>query len=109
MTTYNPDKWLVVKLTSHAGTHYRVFGSWYGGFAGSDSWKLNSGITSCEIVDGVYIFTGHSGSVYDCVDGMYGSSSYAWSVLQQMIEEGADTVTIEVMPEETDFLTLDYS
>ena len=42
MTT--PDKWLVLKI----GDLYKVYGTWYGGYLGSDSWKINSGIVKVE-------------------------------------------------------------
>ncbi len=46
MSDYTPDKWLMVKLTNKNNEfHYRIFACWYGGYLGSDSWKLNSGVT----------------------------------------------------------------
>ena len=111
MTQYNPDKWLIVKLTAtdtHT-VHYRVFGTWSGGYLDGDSWKLNSGITAVTVdADGYYHFTGSSGSVYICHPRAYGSTGYGHSVLHSLIARRADSVTIEALSEETDFMTLDY-
>lgn len=113
---YEPDKWCVLKLTTAAvlpdvedSVHYRVFGSWYGGWAGSDSWRMNSGITKATSVDGYYAFDGSSGSMYYCGKNTYGTSGYGWSVLSGIISRQADIgIKIEVMLEETDFSVLDY-
>ena len=43
MTT--PDRWVVLKILSVSdGTFYKVLGSWYGGYANGNFWRLNSGI-----------------------------------------------------------------
>lgn len=65
---YTPHCWVIVKIQSSSGTVYKVLAGWYGGFAGSDEWRLNSGITAFEIErengEMFYIFKGYSGSVY---------------------------------------------
>jgi hypothetical protein len=62
MSDYNPDKWLVVKITGKdTPPIYKVFACWYGGYLGSDSWKLNSGITKVTEEDGYFFFEGSSG------------------------------------------------
>lgn len=84
---YNPDKWMLIKITGK-DPHYRVFGSWYGGFAGADSWRMNSGISSMIEEDDHYLFIGSSGSTYACHKDMYGASSYGMSVARQYEEKG---------------------
>lgn len=65
--TYTPDSWVVVKITSTAGEPiFKVLASWYGGFDGSDNWKLNSGIKAVTESHNSYEFWGYSGSVYRC-------------------------------------------
>ena len=111
MSDYTPDKWLIVKLTNkEQKVHYRVFASWYGGYLGSDSWKLNSGITEVTLDEnGCYHFVGSSRSVYHCHRNGHGISSYGHSVLCEMIHSSvAHGVTIETIPEETNPLTLVY-
>ena len=108
---YNPDKWLMVNLTNvkDSKSHYRIFATWYGGYLGNDTWKLNSGVTTIDIVNDVYSFAGSSGSVYHCHKDMYGSSGYGHGVLQNLIAQSKEQIAIEVMPKDTDFLTLDYT
>jgi hypothetical protein len=109
MNTYSPDKWQIVKLTHDGAVHYRVFGVWYGGYTQGDSWKLNSGIVKAALKDEFYHFEGSSGSIYVCHKNTYGTSSYGFSVLSNLIEDSAKLDTdIEVLPEETNFLELKY-
>jgi len=108
---YTPDKFIVVKLTAPEPSptnHYRVFACWYGGYAGSDNWKLNSGITKVIREGDILHFKGTSGSVYKCHIESYGTSGYGYGVLQNLIKEQAKQgVTIEVLPEDTDFTKLE--
>ena len=46
MTEYRPELWCVLKITpKDQKPIYKVFGTWHGGYASSNSWRLNSGIT----------------------------------------------------------------
>jgi hypothetical protein len=112
MRTYTPDRWVVLKLTSHedGSVHYRVFGCWFGGFAGSNSWKMNSGITNARFNSVEYIFGGHSGSEYCCDATNYGTHMYGQSIIEEFMknstEAGGD---VSIMSEDTDWVTFDYS
>jgi hypothetical protein len=86
MSYYNPDKWMLVKIDSNK-PHYRVFGSWVGGYLGSDSWRMNSGINSMIEEDDHYLFIGSSGSTYACHKDMYGATSYGMSVALEYKEQ----------------------
>ena len=110
MSEYIPDKWVVVKISrDNVETIYKVFACWYGGWAGSDSWKLNSGITKAIFGGEVYSFEGSSGSVYECHKNLYGTNMYGQGVLNNMITNAAKSgVTIEIMPEDTNWLELKY-
>lgn len=112
MSEYRPDKWVVVKISGYKDNPapvYKVFACWYGGYLGSDSWKLNSGITKATLEGFVYSFEGSSGSVYDCHKDRYGTNMYGGGVLNGMIERSKENgVTIEIMPEETNWLELNY-
>lgn len=113
MSEYHPDKWCILKISQgNKVLSYRVFGSWYGGFAGSNSWKMNSGITQAipRFDDNTIIFQGASGSSYACHDQAYGLSMYSRGVLEG-IKEHMETkgVTLELMPENTDWFSLDYA
>jgi len=110
MSDYRPDKWVVVKITAPDSTPiHKVFACWYGGWAGSDSWKLNSGITKATLEGNVYSFEGSSGSVYECHKDIYGTNGYGWGVLQGVIEKAAKSdIIIEILPEETNWVEINY-
>lgn len=110
MSEYCPDKWLVIKLNYDTGSHYRVFGSWYGGYLGSDSWRMNSGIVSVTEDDNCYYFKGTSGSTYACHKNSYGASGYGTRVLEDMIDKQRELyqTEIDILADSTNFITLDY-
>ena len=109
MRTYNPDKWVVIKIPYKGKFLYKVFACWYGGFSRGDSWKLNSGITAVTKEGRTYSFSGASGSVYECHEDCYGTNFYGMGVLDHLIKSGTENgLEIEVLPEETDFMGLDY-
>ena len=102
--TYTPDKWVMLKITSVAhGTIYKVLASWYGGFAGSNSWKLSSGTKGAFLDDEdtkLVHFPQDSGSAYICHKEAYGMSGYTNGILSAWLEDlKSSTSTIEVMPE----------
>jgi hypothetical protein len=83
MSNYTPDRWVIVEINStEHGKIRKVLGSWYGGFAGSDSWRMNSGIQ--EVIDRgqYYDIVGYSGSIYKCYKGSEGMSSYTSRVYE---------------------------
>jgi hypothetical protein len=109
MSEYTPDRWCVVRIPGEREIIYKVFASWSGGYAGSDSWKLNSGITRATLVDDTWDFEGSSGSVYRCRVGSYGTNGYGAGVLDSMIRRGHEAgVGIEILAEQTDWAHLDY-
>ena len=110
MSEYYPDKWVVIKITApNYVPVYKVFACWYGGYAAGDSWKLNSGITKATLKGYVYSFEGSSGSVYQCHKDVYGTNSYGWGVLQDTIEKAKEAgIDVEVLPEETNWLEINY-
>jgi hypothetical protein len=110
MSDYTPDRWVVVKITGpDTSPVHKVFACWFGGYAGSDSWKLNSGITKVTYEKRVYLFEGSSGSVYECHADCYGTNMYGMSVLSNMIDKAAKNgITIDILPEETIFTEIEY-
>lgn len=86
MSEYNPDKWLMIRING-TDPHYRIFGSWFGGFLDGDAWRLNSGVKSVTEDDDYYYFNGNSGSVYKCFKEAYGANSFGWSNAQHICKE----------------------
>jgi len=67
MSTYTPDSWVPVLIESEEhGKIYKVLASWYGGYTGSDHWKLSSGIESITVSEDGSTLTmpQASGSIY---------------------------------------------
>jgi hypothetical protein len=91
MSQYTPDRWVVLEFNHpERGVFRKLFAGWYGGWAGSDSWKLNSGITAVRIEDGIYEFDGYSGSTYRCHSSGHGMSGYMAQVLSGWYKQHAD-------------------
>ena len=106
---YCPDRWYILKITEieTGKIHYRVFGTWAGGYLGSDAWKMNSGITEVTELNSCYEFLGSSGSTYLVHKATYGTTGYGSMVLKGFMDK-ATLTEIEIMPEETDWLNLKY-
>jgi hypothetical protein len=103
---YTPENWMLVKITG-TDPHYRVFGSWRGGYAQGDSWRLNSGITSVEEDGDYYVFKGHSGSEYICHKKGYGRLGfYNEGVLANYCDKSGGKM--EAMVEMPDIMNMDW-
>lgn len=103
MSTYHPDRWVIVKFTNGDVSYEKVFAGWYGGFAGSDSWKLSSGTVSTVVKENTFEFKQETGSTYICHKKSYGLSSYMASVFEywiKMLAENDSKVTMEIVPED---------
>ncbi len=110
MSDYSPDKWVMLKINHKGKDVYKILASWYGGYARGDSWKLNSGCTKIEEDGDFYLFHGSSGSVYHCHKKTYGMSAYTMGVLSNLQEEANDAsdITLELLPDSTNFIELNY-
>ena len=96
MSSYTPDRWVVLELISPKETIRKVFAGWYGGYLGSDSWKLNSGITDIREQDDMFEFDGYSGSTYFCHRSSYGMSGYMHSVLTNWLNQAEANGNIQI-------------
>lgn len=74
-----PEKWCLVPVSDDL---VKVFGTWSGSYLIGSSWRINSGIEEVEETDDAYLFTGCSGSVYECRKDMYGSNAYGYAILE---------------------------
>jgi hypothetical protein len=100
MSTCHPESWVLLKITG-ATPHYRVFGSWRGGFTSGDSWRMNSGVVSVTQEGDFYHFRGYSGSVYVCHCNTYGHlGAYNNAVLHDYVQGSQGTLEVlEQMPD----------
>jgi hypothetical protein len=109
MSDYRPDRWTVIRIQATGQTIYKVFASWSGGYTGSDSWKLNSGITRATLVGDSWEFDGSSGSVYSCHKDAYGTNGYGGHVLNGLLEKAIQQgIEIDVLSADTDWAALNY-
>lgn len=100
MSEYNPDKWVIIELKTPKETLYKVLASWYGGYTGSDSWKLSSGIKDVKKIKNGYAFHNYSGSVYNCHKEAYGMSMYTMSIYSGFEKQNTDEIQISLVDEE---------
>jgi len=108
---YTPDKWVVIKIEGKdVPLTYKVFACWYGGYLNGDSWKMNSGIKKVKLLEKKYwMFTGFSGSIYQCHIERYGTNMYGGGVLQDFIDKAKkEDILIEVLEEKTSWTKLIY-
>lgn len=98
---YRPDAWVIVEAIYEGTSTKKVFAGWYGGYLGSDSWKLSSGIIEVKEEDEHYHFINESGSVYICHKGIQRMTGYMMRVLSSWQTQAAELLSnssIEVIP-----------
>lgn len=112
MREYCPDRWVLLKVTHpEFGASYKILASWYGGFGGSNSWKLSSGTVKVDKDPefNQYHLLQHTGSTYIVSPENYGTSGYTGMVLQGWLSDLADKPelgSIEVMDENFDLASI---
>jgi hypothetical protein len=84
---YVPDRWVMLTIKTEEETIDKVFAGWFGGFAGSDTWKLSSGVVDVTAHEDHIEYKNHSGSVYLCRKDSYGMTSYMNSIYQHWLRE----------------------
>lgn len=98
---YSPALWQGIKLTHEGKDIYKILGTWYGGYGGSDSWRLSSGVVSInEIDEDHYEVINHSGSTYIChkkAEGMGGYTSSIYAGFCKQADESNGKFKIELV------------
>ena len=95
-----PDGYVIIRFPND---DYRVFGGYYGGYLGSDTWRLNSGCASAKLDDKGWFVYGNSGSIYFVGTENYGNlPSYCTSVADEYCEKNGGVVLTQ--DEAFDFL-----
>jgi len=83
MTLYNPDRWIVIEVRENENESIRkVFAGWIGGYLGSDTWKLSSGVIKVNEDDKAFEFINVSGSVYRCHKHAYGMTGWMYRMFE---------------------------
>lgn len=103
MSEYTPDVWVVVELSGSEvrvpnNCYHRILAGWYGGFAGSDSWKLNSGVERIVEYEHEYEVHGSSGSIYYCDKRNERTNRYTQSIFEGFAKDSSDEISIKQVP-----------
>jgi hypothetical protein len=102
MRDYTPDRWVILEITTLEETIQKVFAGWYGGFAGNNSWKLNSGITETRKLGEFFEFDGYSGSTYRCHQNNYAMSGLQHSILTTWQKQAKEAGIVKIRVLELD-------
>ena len=96
MNQNNPDVWVIVELsgTKVETRYHRVLAGWYGGFAGSDSWRIGSGITRIVDKDTYWEIHNTSGSIYNCHKQVERFSGYTQNVYRSYCDENTEKLAM---------------
>lgn len=99
MSTYTPECWELLKISStEHGVIYKVIAGWYGGFAGSDSWKISSGIEKVIEHEDRFELPQRSGSVYICYKNCRRMSGLMMNIFssytRRLSEAGTGTIVL---------------
>jgi hypothetical protein len=95
---YTPDRWVICKT----GRYYYLFTGWSGSYLYGASWRRSTYITGVRFIDGAYYFSCFSGSLYQCHGNAYG-------ILGSLAPLITNRTDIEILPESTNWLELDWN
>lgn len=107
MNDYTPDRWIVVNFVNNGERFNKVLAEWKGGYLDGDHWQMNSGITEAIEEQNHWLFYGASGSIYRCHKDRYGVTGVAAAILCDLLDRNRDSVSIQALPEDTDWTKLD--
>lgn len=92
-----PDRWVIVTIREEGRPPIqKILSGWWGGYLGSDEWRMSSTIISqTEHIDH-FILDTKSGSRYLCYKNRKGYTNLSSNVLYNMQDKLPDNITIEV-------------
>ena len=99
MTTYRPDKWVIVEVTTPEGSFKKILSSWRGGFADGDSWRLSSNIENITEEQQYFEFETVTGSIYNCFKDNIGMSLYTYSIYDGWLQDLPDGIELKILEE----------
>ena len=98
-TTYTPERWVVVVIKTPTQECRKVLASWYGGYLGSDEWRLSSGNGNAIEHSDHWEFPQVSGSAYICYKSRYGMSGYTASIYEGWESNNKAALSIRIAME----------
>lgn len=90
-----PDRWVVVKVETSHGTLKKVFSGNYGGYLGSDDWRLSSEIVEEKEFENRFEFSTKSGSSYICYKPSHGMSGHMSNILGHWRVQGGEVEILD--------------
>ena len=90
MSTFKPDKWVIIKFNKEKEVWYKVLGTWAGVYIEGSPWRLSSGLERIEDAGEIWKMHNHSGSVYECHKEMEGVHYASSGVLTTLEEQGKE-------------------
>lgn len=93
-----PDRWVILNVTSteENQTVQKVMCGSYGGYTGSDVWRISSQIKQVAYKAGMYTFTTYSGNEYQCAMHSYGMSGLMADVYEGYAKQNTDKLFVEI-------------
>lgn len=86
-----PDAYQFIRITPKDSDQsiIKLFAVWVGGYSGTDSWRLNSGVQDIEICPNHVRVYGYSGSCYCIHKVQVHMSAYGSKVLSGIVEQAS--------------------
>lgn len=86
-----PDAYQFIRITPKESDQsiIKLFSAWVGGYSGTDSWRLNSGVKDIEICPNHVRVYGYSGSCYCIHKVQVHMSVYGSNVLSGIVEQAS--------------------
>ena len=79
MSSYVPDKWVVLYHPEH--DVHTILAGWSGGYLDGDSWRRSTALKYVVEHDEYYEVHNESGSVYECNKNAYGTTGLTAQIL----------------------------
>ena len=88
---YYPDAYQFIQITPKDSDQsiIKLFSVWVGGYSGTDSWRLNSGVKDIEVCPNHVRVYGYSGSCYCIHKVQVHMSGYGSKVLSKIVEQAS--------------------
>jgi hypothetical protein len=91
VNTYTPDRWVIIHGMKNGEKVSRIVSGWWGGYLGSDEWRVSSEIATITEHDDRYEIDNHSGSQYTCYKVRWGLTGLSANALRYLKETQPDT------------------
>lgn len=86
-----PDKWVILHVNDQQ-PFFKILSAFYGGYLGSDSWRLSSPIVKIEYNNGEnkFLITTDNGTAYELCQECYGFASVSNDIYENIKKDADD-------------------